>query len=285
MRTAHLIIAHKNPEQIERMIKRLQHPDFDFYIHVDKKVDIELFSNLKFLPNVYFIKNRVDVKWACYDQIKATLISIDEICRVKKEYGFINHLSGQDYPLKPVEELALFFKNNLGKEFITYRDILDDWKEAQMRYDRFHFINFRINGKLIVGRDILEKLARLIFGKRKIPYNLRPYGGSAFWMLSPEVALYVTKRIENDKRLRRFFYFTWAGDEVLFQTIILNSIFKERVVNENYRYIDWSEKRENPKILGENDFQKLKESSMLFARKFDMAEDHKILDRIDSTLL
>lgn len=285
MRTAHLIIAHKNPDQIERMIKRLQHPDFDFYIHVDKKVAIELFFNVKSLPNVYFIKNRIDVKWACYDQVKATLISIVEICSLGEKYGFINHLSGQDYPIKPVEELAHFFKNNLGKEFITYRDILDDWKEAQMRYHRFHFINIRINGKMIFGREILEKLARLILGKRKLPYSLRPYGGSAFWMLSPEVALYVAKKIENDKRLRRFFYFTWASDEFLFQTIILNSIFKERVVNKNYRYIDWSEKRENPKTLVEDDFWKLKESTMLFARKFDMAEDKKILDMIDSTLL
>src|SRR5699024_2315287 len=140
---------------------------------------------------------RVDIKWACYDQIKATLVSIEEICGLEKEYGFINHLSGQDYPLKPVEELARFFKNNLGKEFITYRDIVNDWTEAEMRYNRFHFINFRINGKMILGRDKLEKLAKLILGKRKMPESLHPYGGSAFWMLSPEVALYVANKILN----------------------------------------------------------------------------------------
>jgi hypothetical protein len=285
MRTAHLIIAHKSPEQIERMIRRLQHPDFDFYIHLDKKVNIELFANIKLLENVYFIKNRVDARWGCYNLSKAILVSVVEICNSGREYNFINHISGQDYPLKPVEYLVEFFKSNSGKEFITHRDIVHDWKEAQMRYNRFHFINFRINGKIIVGSEMLAKAARLILGKRKTPYNLHPYGGSAFWMLSPEVALFAANKVLNNKRIKRFFTYTWGSDEFVFQTIILNSVYKDRVINENYRYIDWEGAKEHPKTLKVEDFDKIRQSSMLFARKFDVDQDEKILDMIDSTLL
>lgn len=284
MRTAHLIIVHKNPEQIERLVKRLQHPDFDFYIHVDKKVNIKQFLNIGLLKNVYFISNRVDVRWACYNTSKAILYSIVEICNSGKKYNFINHMSGQDYPLKPVEYIADFFKNNSGKEYITYRDIIHDWKEAQMRYNRFHFINYRINGNLIVGRDTFEKLASLIFGKRKLPYSLHPYGESSFWMLSPETALFVANRVLNDKKLTRFFSTTWCADEFVFQTIIMNSAIKSRVVNENFRYINWSEKKANPKILTLDDINELQKSSMLFARKFDITQDAKILDIIDEIL-
>src|SRR5690606_252818 len=102
MKTAHLIIAHKNPEQIERLIRRLQHPDFDFYIHLDKKTNSNLFEDIGRLQNVYFIKNRIDVRWGCYNLTKAILVSVIEVCNSGKKYNFINHISGQDYPLKPV---------------------------------------------------------------------------------------------------------------------------------------------------------------------------------------
>lgn len=285
MKTAHLIIAHKNPEQIERLIRRLQHPDFDFYIHLDKKTNSNLFEDIGRLQNVYFIKNRIDVRWGCYNLTKAILVSVIEVCNSGKKYNFINHISGQDYPLKPVEYIADFFKNNSGKEFITYRDMVNDWKESQMRYNRFHFINFRLNGRIIPGTEFLAKAAKLLLGKRTPPYNLHPYGGSAFWMLSPELALFAANRILNDNKIRRFFTYTWGSDEFAFQTIILNSEYRDQMVNENYRYIQWEGNKAHPNVLTTKDFDQLKESSMLFARKFDAYQDEKILDMIDSTLL
>lgn len=56
MKIAHLILAHKNPVQLQKLITALSHPSFDFYIHVDKKVDITLFSDLTSIKNTYIIK-------------------------------------------------------------------------------------------------------------------------------------------------------------------------------------------------------------------------------------
>jgi hypothetical protein len=50
----------------------------------------------------------------------------------------------------------------------------------------------------------------------------------------------------------------------------MNSPYRERVINNNYRYVDWSEQKAHPKVLDTGDFDKLKESSMMFARKFDV---------------
>lgn len=284
MRTAHLIITYTDPKQTERMIRKMIHPDFDFYIHVDKKNDIKSHLYLETLQNVYFIRNRVDVRWAGYNTIRAIFNGIKEICDSGRKYSFINLLSGQDYPLKPIDQLANFFKENKGKEFLAYKDMVNDWQDELFRVRKFHLMNVRFRGRVLFRQETLEKILNYIFGERRMPYNLHPYGDSMFWMLSPELALYVTNKVENDKRLKRFFYFTWASDELLFQTIIMNSPYKERVINKNYRYIDWSENKANPKILKEEDFQELKESSMLFARKFDMAKNVRILDMIDSIL-
>ena len=39
MKIAILIQCHKNPEQINLLLNRLNHPDIDCYVHVDKKAD------------------------------------------------------------------------------------------------------------------------------------------------------------------------------------------------------------------------------------------------------
>ena len=39
MRIACIIMAHKDPQQIERLIKKFNLLPFDFYIHIDKKIN------------------------------------------------------------------------------------------------------------------------------------------------------------------------------------------------------------------------------------------------------
>lgn len=280
MRIAHLILTYTNPKQTERMIMMMYHENFDFYIHVDKKFDINPHLFLKSLPNVYFINNRVDVKWAGFSTVIATFECIKEIVGTGIPYQFINFLSGQDYPLKPAPEIYTFFKENIGKEFLSYRDFKNDWKEGLIRMENYFLSSYSFPGK-----HRLEHLINKIMPNRKLPYNLHPYGKSMFWMLSPEVAMYVVNKVENDKKLRQFFSFSWASDEFVFQTMILNSRYKNRVVNNNYRYIDWSAGGANPKVLNETDFEKLKKTEMLFARKFDMVNSPKILDLIDNHIL
>ena len=122
----------------------------------------------------------------------------------------------------------------------------------------------------------------------------------------------VLKYIQDNKKFVNFYRFTDTPDEMVFQTIILNSPFKGNVKDLdayiewsnsedkmrgiyfdpypfNLRYIDWSLERRSgagsPAILDENDFPHLKESECLFARKMDPKKSNKLLDLIDSELL
>jgi hypothetical protein len=65
----------------------------------------------------------------------------------------------------------------------------------------------------------------------------------------------------------------------------LNSPLKDKIINNNYRYIDWSGGGANPKVLNESDAEKITVSDDLFARKFDMTNSPEILDFIDKHLL
>src|SRR5580704_13198639 len=101
MKIAHLIIAYKDPELTERLIRALTiHSDADCWLHVDIKTDIRLYEHLKKLPRVRLIKKRVAVHWAGFSCVKAMLNSLEEIIQSEIEYDFVNLMSGQDYPIK-----------------------------------------------------------------------------------------------------------------------------------------------------------------------------------------
>ena len=85
-------------------------------------------------------------------------------------------------------------------------------------------------------------------------------------------------------KVKRFAKYTWAPDEYLVSTIIMNSSFRETVIPDNYRYLDWSKGGANPKILTIEDFEVLKKTDKLLARKFDIKIDTSILDRIDEMI-
>ncbi len=279
MKIANLILTYTSPQLTERLIVTLQHPQLDFYIHVDKKFSVTPYLYLRKYPNVYFINNREDVRWAGYNTIKATFNCIKEITASGIEYDYINFLSGQDYPIKSAEYILDFFERNHGKQFIEYKDVYKEWQEAIPRFTRYHFTNYTFKGK-----DRLAQLINWLTPKRKIPYQLVPYGKAMFWMLTPSRAMYVVNFVESRPVLERYFEHTWASDEFVFQTILMNSPYKNELVNNDYRYIDWSGGGAHPKILTLEDFEKLKKSEDLFTRKVNLDKSADLLNALDELL-
>ena len=78
-----------------------------------------------------------------------------------------------------------------------------------------------------------------------------------------------------------FLKFTWGSDEFIIPTILMNSPYQNKIINENYRYIDWSEGNVSPKTLTIGDYDKIINSDDLFARKFDMDIDKEILYKLN----
>jgi hypothetical protein len=82
----------------------------------------------------------------------------------------------------------------------------------------------------------------------------------------------------------KFFKHAGLPDEIFFQTILLNSHFKSQLVNDNLKYVDWSDLLAHPAILLTRDYEKLIDSTSLFARKFDETVDANILEMIDRVI-
>src|SRR5215467_7808776 len=127
MRVACLIMAHKDPLQIERLLKKFDHPSFDFYIHLDKKINKKRFSFLENLNRVHFIEKRVKVRWASFSFVKAILSSFQEVFDTGIKYDFVSVMSGQDYPIKPISSIHSILERNIGKNFICYEEQGEWW--------------------------------------------------------------------------------------------------------------------------------------------------------------
>lgn len=278
MIVAHFILAHANPNQLCRLVNKLVHPNTVFFIHIDlksKQEDFEL--PLVKMGNIYFIKNRVDIKWATYSMVEATVNGFKEIVESGLNVDFVNLLSAQDYPIKSPSTFHSFLEQNSGKAFMHCLYVETEWKEAISRVREYHFNHLNFPGKFK-----LQRLVNFIMPLRKMPDELIPVGRSQWFTISLKHVVFLIKRIESAPKIVNFFRLSWAPDELIFQTLLFNSAFKEDIVNDNLRYVDWSEGLKNPKILTVEDFNTFMESDNYFARKFN--ENHAVLDMIDQSM-
>ena len=276
MKIAHLILAHSDPQQLGRLINALQNSNAFFFIHIDKKTELEPFRFLEKTERVYFIKSRVKVAWGAYSIIQATLNGFKEILASGIGIEYINLLSGADYPLTNAAKIHQFFEKHRDQNFMEYLSVFNEWKEAIPRLTEYHLTNYSFPGKYAV-----QKWLNRLSPARKIPNDLIPVGRSQWFSISADASKFILNYLEENPKVVRFFKLTWAPDEILFQTILYNSEFKKQLINNNLRYIDWSAGKASPEILTLSDLPKLHASSALFARKFSMVRHPEIMDQLD----
>ncbi|TAH08727.1 MAG: glycosyl transferase [Sphingobacteriia bacterium] len=279
MKLIHLILAHDPAglSQLERLVNQLIYRDSIIYIHVDLKTDLSIFKN-HFNNNstVRFINNRVSVKWASYTMVEAELNSFQQIINEEPDFDFLNLLSSQDYPIRPIGEFYQFLSLNIGKAFMHCLDIETEWIEAKQRFTKYHFVNHDFRGIYLI-----QNIVNSILPERRIPSDLVIKGRSQWFTISRKHIEYVLETLKMNKAIVRFFKFTWSPDELVFQTLLFNSPYQNDIVNNNLRYIDWSEQKKNPKILTEVDFEAIIQSGNFFARKFNLSASSSILNLID----
>ena len=89
MQHAYCIIAHSYPQQLWHLIGLLDDDRNDIYIHIDQKIDIQLFTppHCNYRSNVKFIDKRVKVYWGHYSQIVCELNLLEAVIASGKEYS------------------------------------------------------------------------------------------------------------------------------------------------------------------------------------------------------
>ena len=274
-----LIHAHHLPEQFGRLCRVLRHHDFDIWANIDARSDISPF--IEAAPQVNFIKNRTSIKWGHWSQVSATLNSLAEIVSSGREYGHIIFISGQDYPTRPLSEIAHYLDTHKDSEFIAgVTPEKDPHKRSiwERRYTKqWLFIDSH--------RDLavfLSKLTSHLLPDQKPPYPI--YKGSQWWNLSMECVRYLLGYCKAHPDIIQSYRHSFCADEMFFQSTLMASPYAEKLTDRNFRYIDWSSLR-YPKVLTAEDYEAIIKSDAWFCRKVDMRIDSEILDMLDKRVL
>jgi Core-2/I-Branching enzyme len=273
-RLVYVVLMHKNPAQVGRLLRRLATEWTTFLVHVDRRAGTRVFSEMQRyavdIPRVRFMPRR-RCFWAGFGMVSATLDAFDHVVQDSARFDHVVLVSGQDYPLRPADQIERFFGQHIGSSFMSARPMRDVWSDAGMwRINMWHLVSYK-------------RVHLRVPWQRRIPGGLAPHGGGAWMSLSAPAARYVVDFVRANPGFVRFFRSVLHPDEIFFQTILMNSPLRETIVNDHLRYIDWSSDP-GPATLGVSDFGSLVESPKLFARKFDVTVDAAIFDLLDEHL-
>ena len=94
------------------------------------------------------------------------------------------------------------------------------------------------------------------------------YKGSSWFSITYDCLLYILDYLQNNRYIDRFKY-TACSDEHFFQILLMNSKYRDNVMEKNGRYIIFVGLNASPKILVESAFLEFTNGEFMFARKFN----------------
>lgn len=259
-RQAIALLVHRDISQINSLIAKLER-DFDLYIHVDKKANLDL-SKIA-TPNVW---SKYRVHWGSYDIVQATIFLYKKILDSGIPYTHVILLSGDSLPVKSNEYIVDFLAANAGVSFIE--NLLAD--EACL--DRRRLIWYKENLKApLKGIQSLRnpfKILRWMQKKLNLKRSTKGFErtGSQWTILALEHVRHLIQHCNFSK-----YRFTAIPDESLVQ----NHFTAFNLPYGNYLiYAHWPSKKSfSPHFIDEATYVTLLNSPYLFARKFEMIPD------------
>lgn len=288
MKLAYLIIAHTYPKLLRRLVESIRHPGVTIFIHIDLKSDIDDFAELNQFDDVIFVPDRVAVYWGDFSQVRSEL----SLLRYAQTYGPFDYyqlLSGTDYPVRSNHAI---FERLAGSdsEYIEYFKMPISHKPLN-RIENYWVPGAYNNPKRVRGlflrtaNKIVQQLA-YVYKRNYKKYwgNMTPYGGSIYWTLTQGCVDYIIHFLDTHPEFFEPFRFALCPDELFFQTIILNSPFKNKVMP-SLNYVDWSNRHiKSPPEINEDHIHYLAHDlHWHYARKFS-EDNYHLLDIIDRQL-
>lgn len=285
---AYLIMAHNQFDLLKMLCQAMDHPNHDFFIHIDKKsqeiIDLcEIEKNLSW-SRVHYT-DRLNVAWGGASMIYCELLLLKEAMN-QGDYSYFHLLSGVDLPLKSAQEIYEFFERE-NTEFVHYVSMEDSKNLTTInRVKLFHFLQEKIGrgNKILCLIEKISLLLQRLFHVNRLKRNKYDVAKGANWFsITDELARYLTQKEED---IKKFVSYSCCADELFLQTFIKNTSFQDKLFlaepNDDYRsimrYIDWE--RGNPYIFRSSDYDDLIYSEFLFARKFDLNVDRDICEKI-----
>ena len=284
MKHAFLILAHNEFEILRLLVSRLDDSRNDIFIHFDRKVE-----NLPELEvknaGLTILEDRKDVRWGGFSMIEAEY-ALFEAAAAKGPYQYYHLLSGVDLPLKSQDYIHGFFDSHDGKEFIGYT-----WTRMPREFVR-KMCRWHLFPEEFKSRNLFKRALRAGFIRFQEAFGIMRNKDVDFKKGSQWVSItdgMVRFMLDYKEWVRKTFRNTFSPDELVVQTLCWISPYKDRIFNTIndgtgcMRTIGWKDNPGSSEMVLKDwtaeDYDLLKDSPALFARKFN-SSDMVFINRI-----
>ena len=273
---AYLIIAHNEPEVLSLLLSLLDDRRNDIYLHIDARSSnmYEQFKDFHLNKSkLYVLSHRIPVYWGDISQVEVEYLLFETALKTR-EYAYFHLLSGVDLPIKSQDYIHDFFHRYQGKEFVGFWNSAYHKKDLDRKvYRRYLFTKYFKGGPAVVHgvtaflRNIFLILQKITKYRRHQEWTFKK--GFNWVSITNEFCAYLVKQ---KPQVMKTFSQTLCPDEIFIQTVLWNSPFRQNIYNAelvckgSMRAIDWE--RGNPYVWTRKNYRELKNSELLFARKF-----------------
>ncbi len=217
-----VMLVHTALDRVEQVARHWTASCCPVVIHVDRKVDKSVYSQLVNScsddPLIQFSDRHV-CDWGGWGIVAA---SQSGAALMLERFPDVRHVylsSGACLPLRPVTELVNYLADRERVDFIesaTTRDVT--WTIGGLDLERFTLrfpFSWRKQRRLF---DTYVRLQRALGIRRTIPEGLVPHMGSQWWCLTRQT---LSAILQDPKRKTydRYFQRVWIPDESYFQTL------------------------------------------------------------------
>ncbi|EPL1207626.1 TPA: beta-1,6-N-acetylglucosaminyltransferase [Klebsiella pneumoniae] len=289
MRKIFCITCHKVTSPLKITVNYLSSfENNEILIHVDSKSNLDDFLFLE-SKNVTLLTERVNVSWGGVSQINATLLLLKRAIDVGFDYLFF--LSGDDLPCMSDNKINLLLSRIECKNLIHYQDERSNYVNpiTRVKYnypDYFFTKEKKLSVKLKKKAFLMLKFFFInkSFAK-SISRGVVFYKGTNWFSFNHKTVCEVVSFVNGNDWFLSLFERSFCGDEVFFHTLLkfigINDIYHDpSKPSDALRYIDWNTGPDYPRILDNNDIDKINKSGCIFARKFSDTADSSLLNKI-----
>ena len=277
MRHCLIITAYRDLTILNRLIGRTP-ADWGVFVHLDRKSEIR--------PEAVAPRARVfsweRIQWGSARHLRCIVRLLDEASRAG-EWDYYHIVSGADYfavaPSRFDDLLGTSGKNYISCTHLpckvwAWGEGLDIFRYAELsEYVDIRKRFWKNLNRLFVGGQRLLHL-----GKKLPGYEL--YRGLIYSSLHKTFIRWVLQDGFADDLLCRLRHAV-VPEEVYLQTLIMNSPFRDTVVNNNLRYDDWSAPVP-PGDLDMSHYQRILASGKLFCRKVKTGFSDALMNALDA---
>jgi hypothetical protein len=297
MSLAYVLLAHRHPAQVERLFRRIWHPEDTFVLHFDRRAPAALHALGRRLAaehgNVVLLRPRA-VLWGGAIMSEVQIEGMAAALRRDPAWTHAITITGQDYPLGNRE--TVLARLAAGRSYLSWFDplVAPFWKNARERMTRYH-LDWPWLHRLLAVPGLGRRLRALLGWRNRLPYVpgyrrtwpdfFHYYGGSNHVILAREHADYLAHQ-PAALRIRRWLRGAAHANEIVFPSVLLGSPHAADLVNDYLRAIDFPDPTSpNPHTWRLADLPRLhaaRQAGALFARKFDQDLDAAVLDALDA---